>query len=79
MGQSCERSLAGLHLGPLLFALFVNDLPNAVEKCTVDVYADDTALYTSDSDPKCVSTRLEEDLSQVAKWIMANGLKNKHC
>ena len=64
----------GSILGPLLFILFINDLPNAVEKCIVNLYADIT-IYTSDSDAKCVSVRLEEDLSQVAKWIMENGLK----
>ena len=46
-----------------------------MEKCTVNLYADDITIYTSDSDAKCVSMRLEEDLSQVAKWIMENGLK----
>ena len=65
----------GSILGPLLFTLFVNDLPNAVEKCTVNLFADDTSIYTSDSDPKRVSNILEEDLGRVAKWIVANGLK----
>ena len=65
----------GSILGPLLFTLFINDLPNVVEKCTVNLYADDTAIYTSDSDPKCVSTRLKEDLSRIVKWIRDNGLK----
>ena len=64
----------GSILGPFLFTLFINDVPNAVENCTVNLYADDTAIYTSESDPKCVSTRLEEDLSRVAKCIMDNGL-----
>ena len=65
----------GSILGPLLFTLFINDLPNVVEKCTVILYADDTTIYTSDSDPKCVSTRLKEDLSRIVKWIRDNGLK----
>ena len=32
-------------LGPSLFLLYINDLPNDAI-CTVDVYADDTALYS---------------------------------
>lgn len=62
----------GSILGPLVFTLFVNDLPN--EKCTVNLFADDKTIYTSDSNSKCVGTRLEEELSRVMKWVMANGV-----
>ena len=30
--------------GPLLFIIFVNNLPNSVAQSTVDIYADDTTL-----------------------------------
>ena len=65
----------GSILGPLLFTIFVNDLPDAVEQCTVNVYADDSAIYTSGKDPCGVSTKLEGDLRRVVTWINANRLK----
>ena len=41
----------GTILGPLLFNIYVNDLAKIVEKdCTVVHFADDTFLFTSDTD-----------------------------
>ncbi|CAB4035751.1 Hypothetical predicted protein [Paramuricea clavata] len=39
----------GSVLGPLLFILYVNDLPSCIKKCKVTMYADDTVLYFSSS------------------------------
>ena len=44
----------GSILGPLLFVISVNNLPNAVEECTTNLYTDDTNIYSADADLWCL-------------------------
>lgn len=64
----------GSVLGPLLFIIFVNNLPNSVSQSTVDIYADDTTLSTSAvvSDLPAIQQRLQDDINKIADWTSAD-------
>ena len=64
----------GSILGPLMFIIFVNDMPDVVKYCTVNQYADDITVYTSDKSPYAVGSALEDDLERISGWIRANSL-----
>ena len=63
----------GSILGPLLFIVFVNSLPDSV-KCKCVMYADDTTLLTSSSDPVTLEFELKQNLDMVANWFKSNQL-----
>ena len=65
----------GSILGPVLFLLFINDMPDCFEKCSVHLYADDTVIYYSDKDPKVIENVLNSELQKLDNWMCRNKLK----
>ena len=55
----------GSILGPLLFVLFVNDLPIVLEQCQILMYADDTVMYFTASNGQEISSTLSSELAKV--------------
>ena len=63
----------GSILGPLLFLVYINDMHRSVD-CQLSLYADDSALIFSHSDPAIIAERLSHELSCSKKWLIDNKL-----
>lgn len=59
----------GSILGPLLFSLYINDLPSACSYVSVQMYADDTVLYVHGSSAPQVAEKLTQAMIQVTAWL----------
>lgn len=62
----------GSVLGPLLFLLYINDLPNAIIYSKPFIFADDTALLNSSKDLKSIKKKVNIDLKLLLNWLNAN-------
>ena len=64
----------GSCLGPLLFLVYINDLPNCLEKSNVSMYADDTCLYYSFDSVDAINQAINADLIALKGWLEGNKL-----
>ena len=64
----------GSILGPLLFIIYVNDLPNLGLNSKISLYADDTLLIYSHKDLEEVNRCMQSDMDRVSKWCNENKL-----
>ena len=64
----------GSILGPLLFLVYINDLPAWSLSSTLRMYADDTCLTLSGSEPVDLQSQLNGDLVEIQTWLHANKL-----
>jgi len=64
----------GSILGPLLFLIYINDIVSASKILHLILFADDTNIFLADHNLKRLVDNLNQELTCVNNWFMANKL-----
>ena len=64
----------GSIVSPILFLIYINDLPANTDNLHCTLFADDTTFSVSNSDYDVMIDILNEDLKKVADWFIMNRL-----
>ena len=64
----------GSVLGPLLFLMYINDLPLSIKTCILDLSADDATLYSSSPSIVNLTNCLNGDLKNFQDWCIRNNM-----
>ena len=54
-------------MGPVFFLVYINDLTRDL-KCSVELLADDTSLFTVVQDPNTAANDMNHDLELIRQW-----------
>jgi len=61
-------------LGPLLFLIFINDIPNSSQKLNLVLFAGVTNVLYADKHPKSLEETVNKELKNVCEWLQVNKL-----
>ncbi len=64
----------GSNLGPLLFLIYINDLPNASDILNFRLFADDTKIYFISDSLYEIQDKIDTEFPKVSDWFNSNKL-----
>ena len=79
MLKTWMRVPQGTILGPFLFLIYINDLPNCLTSCQTRMYADDTHITYTDVDVNSIQSNLNHDIGILNKWLFFQQTYFGHC
>ena len=65
----------GSILGPLIFLIYTNDLPNCLKFTPPCLYADDTQIFTSSFDNGALANNINSDLKNISDCLTVSKLQ----
>ena len=64
----------GSVLGPLLFLININDIPNSSSKLSFCLFANDTNMLFADNNLRSLEATVNNELQNICDWLTANKL-----
>ena len=64
----------GSVLGPVLFLIFINEMPLYINEAYAEIYEDDTTVHTSHKDQTVVQVKLQNSSTDFKSWCILHNL-----
>jgi hypothetical protein len=65
----------GSGISGILFAIFINDLPQCLKKSFIIAYADDVIIYYSSQSVKEINDAINDDMQAIQDWAKKNSME----